>query len=114
MTTLQPWNDYPASVGYKPDPSNSRHLIWDTANFPFVVRWDTAASDRLTHWRTHTREFSTLEDAVAAYKRPFRGLSVDLVKYNGGPPGRHLSMLARRKPRGPTQWADDVPADLRG
>jgi hypothetical protein len=50
---------------------------------------------------------------VTAYKRPFCGLSVDLVKYNGKAPGQHLDMLAQRKAKKPTTWANEVPAEMR-
>jgi len=97
-----PWTDYP-----------EYGRSWDVAARPFVVRWYVSYPDRLTRWVSRIREFATMEEAVAAYKRPFRGLSVDLMKYNGGPPGRHMDMLARRKAGKKTKWSDQVPAVLR-
>lgn len=113
MTHLQPWTDYDAAVGRKPDPQNSRHTVWNCDEFPFVVRWSVPVSDRMTRWVTHGRYFKTIEEAVAAYKRGFSGLSVDLVKYNGGQPGKHLDTLAYRKACRKTRWHESVPADLR-
>lgn len=107
MMTNQPWTDYP--LRYSGRTLNQ----WDTTAFPFAVRWYVSYPDRLTRYITNNREFSTLEEAVAAYKRPFRGLSVDLVMYNGKPPGQHLDMLARRKATKPTMWSDQVPVELR-
>lgn len=100
--TKQPWLEYDKIVGE-----------WDAENFPFVVRWDVPYPDRLTRWVSHNRAFRTLAEAVAAYKRPFRGLSVDLVKFNGGKPGEHLTRLAWRKCNKPTRWHDTVPLEMR-
>lgn len=110
---MQPWFDYDQTAGLKPDPQNSRYTVWDCDGFPFVVRWSAATGDRLTRWTTQVRNFATLAEAVAAYKRPFRGIDVDLVKYNGGTPGRHLDTLARRKAGKPTKWHDSVPTEMR-
>ena len=99
----QPWNDYP-KAGHP----------WDTAKFPYIVRWSVSYPDRLTTWITHIREFASLEEAVAAYKRPFKGLSVDLMMFNGGRPGQHMDQLARRKAAKPTEWSEKVPQELRG
>lgn len=107
-TSNQPWNDYPEHKRkdiYSP--------AWDAAAYPFVVRWSIPYPDRLTRWVSRIREFSTLEEAIAAYLRPFKGLSVDLVQYNGKPPGQHLDVLARRKCTKPTKWSNAVPVALR-
>jgi hypothetical protein len=104
----QPWSDYPEHKRANPYDS-----AWDVNAYPFVVRWYVSYPDRLTRWVTRIREFATLEEAVAAYKRPFRGLSIDLMKYNGKPSGQHLDMLARRKATKPTKWSDQVPVELR-
>jgi hypothetical protein len=112
MTNPTPWTDYAPAPG-KPDENWRTLNVWDAERFPYLVRWNVATGDRLTKWRTLLREFATLEEAVAAYKRPFRGLSVDLVAYNGGPPGKHLDPLARRKCTKRTTWSDKVPPELR-
>lgn len=78
-----------------------------------MVRWSVANSDRLTHWISFNRSFKTMEEAVEAYKLPFKGLSVDLVMFNGGKPGQHLDTLASRKCGKATKWNDKVPTEHR-
>jgi hypothetical protein len=104
----QPWTDYDARAG-----QTGWDNHWDAPNWPFVVRWSVSFPDRLTRWISHTRSFQTLAEALAAYKRPFAGIDVDLVKYNGGKPGQHLTTLARRKAGKPTKWHDKIPNELR-
>lgn len=101
-----PWTDYPIIP-------RDRYKGWDAETYPFVVRWSVSYPDRLTRWITHNREFTNMAEAVAAYKRPFAGLSVDLVMYNGKPAGQHLDTLARRKATKPTKWSEQVPVELR-
>lgn len=108
----QPWQVH-AETGYMPDPANPRHHIWDTATFPFVVRWSVPNNDRLTRWTSHNRAFRTMPEAIDAYLMPFKGLSVDCVMFNGGRPGEHLDTLARRKAAKSNVWHDKVPAELR-
>jgi hypothetical protein len=98
----QPWTEYRAMTN-----------PWDTDAYPYCVRWYVSYPDRLTRWVTRICEFATLEEAVAAYKRPFQGLSIDLIAYNGKPPGQHLDLLARRKATKATKWSDKVPLELR-
>lgn len=108
----QPWITY-TETGYMPDPENSRGKIWDTANFPFVVRWSVPISDRLTRYISHNRAFRTMNEAIAAYKMPFKGLSVDCIMFNGGKPGQHLDTLARRNAGKATKWNNTVPMEMR-
>lgn len=108
-----PWIDYSQNDGYMPDPQNPRYKIWDTAQFPFVVRWSVPTQDRLTRWISHNRNFRTMAEAITAYRRPFAGLSVDCVMFNGKEPGKHLDTLAYRKAGKSTAWHDQVPAELR-
>lgn len=108
---VQPWTETPAHVGFIGQPGFQK---WDTANFPYVVTWAVSYPDRLTHWISHTREFRTLAEAVAAYRKPFKGLDVRLSVYNGGKPGEHMTRLAYRKCGKPTKWAAEVPKELRG
>ena len=108
----QPWMDYSAKDGRKLDQYGTV-LVWDSENFPFAVRWSVSVADPRVRWRDHIRNFATLEQAIAAYKRPFRGLSVDVVKWNGGPPGHHLDRICWRKARKPTVWTAAVPLELR-
>jgi hypothetical protein len=109
-----PWLDTDTKHGQKEDPNYKGRYIWDWEGFPFVVRWSLPVNDRLTRWRTECRQFATLEEAVTQYKRGFTGLSVDLVKHNGGKPGQHLTTLAYRKATKATKWHDSVPLELRG
>jgi hypothetical protein len=108
-----PWDDYLISDGQKPDPNDSSRTVWDTANFPFVVRWDIPYPDHRTKWTTRTRSFRTMPEAIAAYLEPFTGISVDCVMYNGRPPGQHLTRLAHRKATKPNHWNESVPLELR-
>ena len=104
MINSQPWDDYPA---------RDRHAQWDVQAHPFIVRWYVAYPDRLTRYVSRIREFATMHEAVAAYKRPFKGLSVDLMMFNGKPPGQHLDCLARRQCTKKTKWNEQVPRELR-
>ena len=108
--TATPWADYSAIVGNLP-----ASAAWDAVNWPYVVRWDVNAPHAVSapYVRSHNRRFQTLAEAVTAYKRPFRGVSVDMVVYNGGAPRQHLTTLPRRQCGKPTKWSDAVSAELR-
>ena len=115
MTTRTPWADYPDHEVLRLQVTGPHErVLWDTAAHPYVVRWTVPYADRLTTCVTRIREFATLEEAIAAFKRPFRGLSVDLCGYNGGPPGRHMDRLAWRKCTKPNHWHESVPREARG
>lgn len=111
-----PWTEIAARRGYT---TQDQWGSWDAANWPFIVRWSVSYNGgdfatRNVHSMTHIREFKTMADAVAAYKKPFKGLSAEVLMYNGGKPGSHLTRLAFRKCGKPTKWEKEVPAELRG
>lgn len=105
--TKQPWTTFPQRDGFREDNS------WNAAEWPYVVTWSVSYPDRLTHWISFTRKFQTIEEAIAAYKMPFKGLDVSASMYNGGKPGSHMTRLAFRKCGKPTKWEAGVPQELR-
>ena len=95
--TKTPWIDYDRFAGRA-----GIGAVWNTAEFPFIVRW--TVSHASARWIDHIRYFRTREDAIAAYTRPFKGMSASVEMYNGGTPGRHLSTIVSRKPGQAHKW----------
>ena len=116
MTTRTPWEDYPDHEVLRLQVTGPHaRVLWDVEAHPFIVRWSIPSNaHRLTACVTRIREFATLEEAIAAFRRPFTGFSVDLCGYNGGPPGRHMDRLAWRKCTKANKWHVSVPRELRG
>ena len=72
-TTRTPWEDYPDHERLRLQVTGPHErILWDVKAHPFIVRWSIPSNaHRLTSCVTRIREFATLEEAIAAFRRPF-------------------------------------------
>ena len=84
---------------------------WTPHEKPWILWRSIQSFDRLHHgWRSlPSLQFATMEEAQAAYyARHERGqLSRTVLRWNGGPPGKHLDTCANvdfTKPKQVAQW----------